>query len=59
MAAAAMAKVALLLLFLVQVMNVIGGAAAARPLQADGGAVIGMLAILEALGSDGSSHLIS
>uniref|UniRef100_J3LWY9 Uncharacterized protein n=1 Tax=Oryza brachyantha TaxID=4533 RepID=J3LWY9_ORYBR len=31
--AAAMAKVALLLLFLVQIMNVIGGAAAARPLQ--------------------------
>uniref|UniRef100_A0A0D9ZJD7 Uncharacterized protein n=1 Tax=Oryza glumipatula TaxID=40148 RepID=A0A0D9ZJD7_9ORYZ len=55
-----MAKVALLLLFLVQVMSVIGGgAAAARPLQqADGGAVIGMLASLS-IGSDGSSHLIS
>ncbi|BAS88730.1 Os04g0351800 [Oryza sativa Japonica Group] len=46
MAAATMANVALLLLFLVQVMSVIGGgAAAARPLllQADGGAVIGMV----------------
>uniref|UniRef100_J3LWY8 Uncharacterized protein n=1 Tax=Oryza brachyantha TaxID=4533 RepID=J3LWY8_ORYBR len=46
-----MAKVALLLLFLVQVMNVLGGAAAARPLQggaaADGGSAIAM--ILKAL----------
>ncbi|KAL5214483.1 hypothetical protein ABZP36_003635 [Zizania latifolia] len=38
-AAAAAVKVALLLLFLVQIMNVLGGAAAARPLQlaGDGG----------------------
>uniref|UniRef100_A0A0E0KPC4 Uncharacterized protein n=1 Tax=Oryza punctata TaxID=4537 RepID=A0A0E0KPC4_ORYPU len=58
MAAATATKVALLLLFLVQIMNVlVGGAAAARPLQegaADGGAIGMVTEMLGGVKSNGN-----